>query len=148
VCVYKRTTKRPKHNFSKHTQQAAAAAATTTIRQNTKNLHFEQLTPCSTASSNPITALSHTRRRKVERKDVSTSFLLVYFCGGRGAQILEGKIEARDSKTSREKIKIQKTNPKTRHQKSSRKNIQTNRRHWLGVEPERVFFFELSGVAA
>jgi hypothetical protein len=89
VCVYKRTTKKPKHNFSKHTQQAAAAAAAATIRQNTKNLHFEQLTPCSTASSNPITVLSHTRRRKVERKDASTSFLLVYFCGGREKLKLE-----------------------------------------------------------
>jgi len=87
----------------------------------------------------------------VERKDASTSFLLVYFCGGRGAQIPEGKIEARDSKTSREKFFFQKTTPKTRHHKSSRRNIQTNRRHWLGVEPERVFFFETfscCGVAA
>jgi hypothetical protein len=81
VCVYNRTTKRPKHNFSKHTQQAAAAAATTTIRQSKRNLHFEQLTPCGTASSNPIAALSHTRRRKVERRMLPLLFFLFVYAG-------------------------------------------------------------------
>jgi hypothetical protein len=83
VCVYNRTTKRPKQNFSRHTQQAAAAATTTTttIRQNTRNLHFEQFTPCGTASSNPIAALSHTRRRKVERRMFPLLFFLFVYAG-------------------------------------------------------------------
>jgi hypothetical protein len=94
VCVYKRTSKRPKHNFSKYTQQAATAA-TTTIRQNTKNLHFEQLTPCGTASSNPITALSHARRRKVERRMFPLPSFLILF-------VAEGEL-----KYQREKLELE-----------------------------------------
>jgi hypothetical protein len=108
VCVYKRTSKRPKHNFSKYTQQAATAEATTTtttIRQNSKNLHFEQLTPCGTASTNPIAALSHARRRKVERRMFPLLSLLIIFVAEGELKYQREKIGARDSKTSREKIK-------------------------------------------
>jgi hypothetical protein len=120
VCAYKRTTKRPKNNLSKYTQQAAAAAATT-IRQNTKNLHFEQLTLCSTASSNPITALSHTRRRKVERRMFSLLFLLFIFVAEgelkyqRKKLELENRkpLEKKESKRQPQKLDITKAAGKT-----------------------------------
>jgi hypothetical protein len=91
-CVFTKTTKRPKHNFSKYTQREAATTKTT--RQNTKNLHFEQLTPCGTASSNPIAALSHTRRRKLERRMLPLLFFLFVF-------VAEGEL-----KYQRENLKL------------------------------------------
>jgi hypothetical protein len=97
VCVYKRTTKRPKHNFSK--------IYATSSNNNNKTKHEKPPLRTAhslrhTASSNPIAALSHTRRRKVERRMFPLLFFLFIFVAKGELKYQREKIGARDSKTS------------------------------------------------